>query len=153
MSALLAEGYRHYHPSDVSTTTRMMSLPSCVKYSRPFSCMSKTIRAMSALSSELCHHYHQADVRHMSPRQSAFLMAFLFVLPMVWLGILQIKVPSLPFLFTNYLYSMISFPLVDSFEFYKLEYLRTIALATSKLFFRRITLYAHIFAGRYCSLL
>ena len=114
------------------------------------------IQAMSALSSEQCHHYHQADVRHISSRLSAFLIAFVFVLPMVWLGILQIKVPnttSLPFPFTSYLYSTISFPLVDSFEFYKLEYLLGLFLATSKLFVRRITLYAHIFAGRYCSLL
>ena len=56
--------------------SRMMSLLSCVKYSRPWVCMSKAIstmflvqyhhyqsgvgiiiRAMSALSSEGCHHY------------------------------------------------------------------------------------------------
>ena len=132
MSALSAEGYWHYHPSDVSTTTRMMSLLSCVKYSKPLSCMSKTIRAtflvqyhhyqsgvgiiiqaMSALSSEQCHHYHQADVRHISTRLSAFLMAFLFALPIVCLGILQIKVPNTTSPFTNYLYSTRSFPFVD----------------------------------------
>ena len=81
MSALSAEGYRHYHPSDVSTTTRMMSLLSCVKYSKPLNCMSKTIRAvflvqyhhyqsgvgiiiqaMSALSSEQCRPYHPSNV-------------------------------------------------------------------------------------------
>ena len=96
MSALSAEGYRHYHPNDVSTTTRMMSLSSCVKYSKPLSCMSKTIRAMfvvqyhyhqsgvgitiqamSALSSGQCRRCHQAGVGHVSPRLSAFLMAFL----------------------------------------------------------------------------
>ena len=96
MSALSAEGYRHYHPNDVSTTTRMMSLSSCVKYSKPLSCMSKTIRAtpaaqyhhdqsgvgiiiqaMSALWSGQCRRCHQAGVGHVSPRLSAFLMAFL----------------------------------------------------------------------------
>ena len=69
---------------------------------------------MSALSSKQCHHYHQADVRHISPRLSAFLMAFLFTLPIVWLGILQIKVPNTTSPFTNYLYSTLSFPFVDS---------------------------------------
>ena len=56
--------------------------------------MGITIRAMSALSSERCRHYNQGDVRHINPRQSAFLLAFLFVLPIAWLGILQIKVPD-----------------------------------------------------------
>ena len=54
MLALLAEGYRHYHPSDVSTTTRIMSLLSCAKYSRPLSCMSKTIEAMFLVQ----YHYY-----------------------------------------------------------------------------------------------
>ena len=66
---------------------------------------------MSALSSEQCHHYHQADVRHISPWLSAFLMAFLFALPIVWLGILQIKVPNTTSPFANYLYSTLSFQL------------------------------------------
>ena len=69
---------------------------------------------MSALSSEQCHNYHQADVRHISPRLSAFLMAFLFALPIVWLGILQIKVPNTTSPFANYFYSTLSFPSVDS---------------------------------------
>ena len=66
---------------------------------------------VSALSSEQCHHYHQADVRHISPRLSAFLMAFLVALPIVWLGTLQTNTTS-PF--TNYLYSTLSFHFVDS---------------------------------------
>ena len=53
MSALSAEGYQHYHPSNVSNTTRMMPLLSCIKYSRPLSCMSRTIRAMLVQ----CHHF------------------------------------------------------------------------------------------------
>ena len=73
-----------------------------------------TIRVVSALSSERCHHYHQADVRHISPRLSAFLMAFLFALPIIWLGILQIKLPNTTSSFTNFLYSTLSFPFVDS---------------------------------------
>ena len=59
-----------------------------MKYSRPLSCMGITIKAMSALSSEQCRHHHQGDARHITPRLSAFLLAFLFVLPIVWLGIL-----------------------------------------------------------------
>ena len=78
---------------------------------------------MSALSSEQCRNYHPSNVittirpmlvRHISPRLSAFLMAFLFTLPIVWLGILQIKVPNTTSPFTNYLYSTLSFPFVDS---------------------------------------
>ena len=46
-----------------------------------------------------------------SPKLSAYLMAFLFALPIVWLGVLQIDTTS-PF--TNYLYSTLSFPFVDS---------------------------------------
>ena len=44
--ALSFERCRQFQPCDIRTTTRMMSLLSCVKYSRPLSCMSKTIREM-----------------------------------------------------------------------------------------------------------
>ena len=83
MSALPSERCRHYHPSDVVTIIRAMSLLSCVNYS---SCMGitiwamllrchYTIRAMSALSAERCHHYHEGNVRQISLRLSAFLLA------------------------------------------------------------------------------
>ena len=121
MSALSPERCRHHYQDDVVIklwsirdlwVVRVQPLERCRYYN-----VISTIRAMSALSSERCHHYHQGDVRHISPRLSAFLLAFLFVLPIVWLGILQIKVPdttSLPFPFTNYLYFTLSFPFADS---------------------------------------
>ena len=58
--AISSGQYWHYYPtpSDVSTTTRMMSLLSCVKYSKPLSCMSKTIRAMFLVQ----YHHYQSGV-------------------------------------------------------------------------------------------
>ena len=78
MSELSPEPYGHYHVNELCTTIRVLSLLSYVKNSRPLSCISKPIkvrslvqgqsgasnisRAMLAISSEQCRHYHPRNV-------------------------------------------------------------------------------------------
>ena len=149
----------------------MMSLLSCVKYSKPLSCMSKTIRAMfvvqyhyhqsvgitiqamSALSSGQCRRCHQAGVGHVSPRLSDGLpLLHLWAVALLWSASDDLPFPSHPpFQTTIYCFFLSRAPFVNRFTgIPTITYRPDIARLISALIYIRI--YSYLIHPLWCSI-